>query len=104
MAARLLLLTLKRIGFPKFFAQELFERIAQQFHQVWVDIGDFPSFCIQDEDPILGCLKEPPVAQLGYFSAHQQAFLPRHFLPSASSRPPETPFISYEITSTISAT
>ena len=70
---------IKRTGFPKFFAQELFERIAQQFHQEWVDVGDFPCPGIQDEDPILGLFQIAAGSATRLLSAHQPGFSPTSF-------------------------
>jgi len=50
--------------FPDFFFYELFSRIFQHIDQERIDIGDRSALGIQDQNPVLGRLKQTPVAKL----------------------------------------
>ncbi len=56
---------LEQPDFPEFLAQQLVERVAQQVAQERVRVDNLAGVAIEDQDRILGRLKEPAVANLG---------------------------------------
>src|SRR5688572_16416923 len=54
---------------PELPAPKLVQGIAQQLTQIWVSILDSPARCIEDQNPVFGGFKEPPVAHFGVVQA-----------------------------------
>ena len=55
---------LENADLPKLLAQEVLTRMAQQIGQKTVDVNNAAAFGIEDQNPILRCLEETPIAPL----------------------------------------